>query len=101
MKTKKNNEQRSFGRYGDWRRAYLQMYRPERYQALIQSGTLEQHLAETEAAASKWIEENMGKTIRWDPCPKDADGMAKWFTEMPSVFRGAEEVVSWMYIYGD
>lgn len=95
------NEQCSFGSYGDQRREYLQKYKPAQYQALIQNGTLEQHLIEREAASSKWIVQNMRKTLRRYPCPDDAAGMVKWLIEMPELFRGAEETVWWMYIFGD
>lgn len=80
---------------------YLQKYKPDQYQALVKSGMLEQHLFETEAASSKWIVKNMKKTLRRYPCPNDPAGMAKWFIEIPELFRGAEETVRWMYIIGD
>ncbi len=96
-----NNEQRSFGRYGDQRREYLEKYRPAQYLSLSKNGTLEQHLAEREAASSKWILQNMKKTLRRYPCPDDAAGMARWLAEMSELFRGAEETVWWMYIFGD
>ena len=99
METKE--QQHGFGRYGDQRREYLQSRKPEQYKALAQSNTLEQHLAEREADANKWIVRSMREALCKMPCPDDAANIVGWLSALKEVLRGAEETAACLYVLGD
>lgn len=96
-----HEQQRSFGKFADQRREYLQKRKPEQYQVLVQSDTLEQHLAERETDANKWIVRSMKEALRKMPCPDDAANIVKWLSALKELLRGVEETAACLNILSD
>ena len=89
------------GHYGHLRKAYLEGYRPDLYNALVASETLYEHCAEIEAAVRRRLDliipqlaEGAGATEEL----KAADPM-KWVGLMNTCKAQAEEIAKFELIY--
>ena len=85
--------QKSLGRYGRMRRAYLKEHRPLIYNHLLVNGTLFPHLLEIEETANRRLEQTMSQLLENDPAPdKKQDAMA-WVQHMNALKAQAEEAI--------
>lgn len=93
-------EQRSLGKYGAMRRAFLKEFKPILYNNLALSGKLFEHLYEIDDASHARIEEMMNFEIMWDKDipDKKSDPMG-WVQHMNMLKAQAEEVVFEELIY--
>lgn len=85
--------QKSLGKYGRMRRAYLKEQRPLIYNHLLLNGTLFPHLLEIEETANQRLERMMSQLLEKAPAPdKKQDAMA-WVQHMNTLKAQAEEVI--------
>lgn len=89
------------GHYGHLRKAYLEGYRPDLYNALVASETLYEHCAEIEAAVRSRIDLIMSQLARSAGATealKATDPM-KWVGLMNACRAQAEEIAKFELIY--
>ncbi len=87
-------DDRTLGKYGMMRRAYLKEHRPILYNQLVLSGELFNHLYEVDETAHERIEEFVKETVMWDKeiPDKKTDPMG-WVQYMNMIKAQAEEIV--------
>lgn len=98
METSKQN---GFGRYGDLRKEYMQRFWLVQYQALVQTGTFEQHLKDREARAQEWIAQMIVNDVLRCPCPREPIEVGPWITEMGKALKDMEQTAVILFINGD
>ncbi len=88
------HDDRTLGKYGKMRRAYLKEHRPILYNQLVLSGELFNHLYEVDEIAHERIEGFVEETVMWDEeiPDKKTDSMG-WVQYMKMIKAQAEEVV--------
>jgi hypothetical protein len=90
---------RPVGKYGRMRKAYLQNHNRGLYSALLLSGKLMEHLADTEEAASQMIETLMNQMLEKNPPPDKATHQMKWVQHMNMTKSLAESTVIREIVY--
>ena len=94
-------EPRTVGKYGLLRKTYLKNHRPARYQELLFSGKLNDHLADIdEAAADRFIRlaDRLAKVQGITEALK-AENMLLWIQRMNAVREQADEIVLREFVY--
>jgi hypothetical protein len=74
--------ERPIGKYGRMRKTYLQNHKKGLYSALLLSGKLMEHLADTEETASQMIETIMEQMLEQEPPPDKATDPMGWTGHM-------------------
>ena len=93
------SEETSHGRYASLRRSYLREHRHITYNAMVISGTLEEHLTEVQREAQKRYDTLMLQMLEKDPPPsKDTDQLG-WVGHLNNKRACAEEVIFNELIY--
>ena len=80
-------------------KAYLQNHKRGLYSALLLSGKLMEHLADTEEAASQMIETIMSQMLEKDPPPDKATDQMGWVRHMNMTRSMAESTVIREIVY--
>jgi hypothetical protein len=91
--------ERPIGKYGRMRKTYLQNHRRGLYSALLLSGKLMEHLADTEEEAQEQIETIIAEMLKLDPAPDKGTDQMGWVRHMNSLRMTAEEIVTRELVY--
>ena len=94
-------EPRTVGKYGLLRKTYLKNHRPARYQELLFSGELNDHLADIDEAATDrfiWLTDELAKAQGITEALK-AENMLLWIQRMNAVREQADEIVLRELVY--
>lgn len=94
-------ETRPLGKYGRMRRTYLQTHRTMLWNSLLLSGTLQEHLLETDAAAQSRLELLMPELMKdagATEALKASDPM-RWVGLMNACKAQAEEIILRELVY--
>ena len=96
-----NEEEPTYGKYGMLRKQFLKEHRSARYQYLLLTGKLNEHLNQTDQEARKQVEmlikqmaEKKGATVELK-----AQDQMKWVRLMNNIKASAEEIVLKNTIY--
>ena len=90
-----NEEEPTYGKYGIMRKQFLKEHRSARYQYLVLTGKLTEHLEETDRTAKEQIQtivEKMAKTEGITEVMKVKDPQS-WTGLMNNLLHSAEEIV--------
>ena len=99
--TLEETEARPLGKYGRMRRTYLQTHRTMLWNSLLLSGTLQEHLLETDAAAQSRLELLMPELMKdagATEALKASDPM-RWVGLMNACKAQAEEIILRELVY--
>ena len=88
-----NEGQRTLGKYGRMRRAYLEQNNPMLLNDMILTETLFPHLWEIEDTANARVELLMKQYLEQSPAPDKETDQLGWVRHMNSLKAQAEEVV--------
>ena len=91
----------AIGHYGRMRKAYLEEHRPGLYTRLILSGTLYDHLAETDQVCRDRMERMIAQMAEAEGINEKlkASDQLGWISQMNSIRSQAEEIVLQEIIY--
>ena len=90
----KNSEEKTLGKYGRMRRAYLEENNPMLLNDLILSEELFPHLQEIDETAHRRVEQLMSELLEKNPAPDKATQQMVWVQHMNSLKAQAEEIVT-------
>lgn len=96
-----NEEEPTYGKYGMLRKQYLKEYRPARYQCLLLTGKLTEHLNQIDRDAREQVEmlmKRMAEKQGVTETLKMQDQM-KWVGLMNNIKASAEEIVLENIVY--
>ena len=96
-----NEEEPTYGKYGIMRKQFLKEHRSARYQYLVLTGKLTEHLNQVDKEARKKVEMLMEQMVeQWGVTEelKSADQMA-WVGAMNNIRNRAEEIILREMIY--
>lgn len=96
-----NEEEPTYGKYGMLRKQFLKDYRPARYQCLLLTGKLTEHLNQIDRDAREQVEmlmKRMAKKQGVTETLKMQDQM-KWVGLMNNIKASAEEIVLKEIVY--
>ena len=87
--------QKTIGRYGRMRKAYLEEHHPGMYERLILSGKLYDHLAETDQVCRDRMERMIGRMAEAEGINEQlkASDQLGWVSRMNSIHQRAEEII--------
>jgi hypothetical protein len=93
--------ERPIGKYGRMRKEYLKNHRKGLYSALLLSGKLMEHLADTEGAASQRMETLMRQLLEKNPISEELKNTnpLEWVGRMENLKARAEEIVLTETVY--
>ena len=96
-----NEEEPTYGKYGMLRKQYLKEYRPARYQCLLLTGKLTEHLNQIDQEARKQVEILMEQMVKKQGATEElkAQDQMKWVRLMINIKSSAEEIVVKNTIY--
>ena len=89
-----NEGQRTLGKYGRMRRAYLEQNNPMLLNDMILTETLFPHLWEIEDTANARVELLMKQYLEQNPAPDKETDQLGWVRHMNSLKAQAEEIVT-------
>ena len=93
------SEAEPIGMFGLMRKAYLKENKPDRYQSMLLSGSLDRHLAETDRQAQERFETILAQLTRKDPAPDKEKDQLGWTRHMNSLTETTREIVLSELVY--
>jgi len=93
------NPKEDIGKYGSMRQKYLKEHRRGLYTGMLLSGTLDDHLIETDRKAQERIDSLVEEMSRKDPGPDKAQDQMGWVRHRNQLISQAEEMVLEEMIY--
>lgn len=89
------------GKYGRLRKKYLKDYRNPLYQAMLIKGTLDEHLAEIDGTANKYLDRIIKGMVEADGLTEEMKNtdMLRWVGLMNNYKACAEEIILHELIY--
>ena len=87
------------GKYSMMRKTYLKAHRLAYYNELMMLGELDEHLSETQRAATEMLEAIIPGLIEKYPPPDKATNQLEWAAHMDTLKAMAEEVIFEELIY--
>ena len=96
-----NEEEPTYGKYGMLRKQFLKEHRSARYQYLLLTGKLNEHLNQTDQEARKQVEMLMKQMTEKKGATEElkAQDQMKWVRLMNNIKASAEEIVLKNMIY--
>ena len=96
-----NEEEPTYGKYGMLRKQFLKEHRSARYQYLLLTGKLNEHLNQTDQEARKQVEMLMKQMAEKKGATEElkAQDQMKWVRLMNNIKASAEEIVLKNTIY--
>ena len=96
-----NEEEPTYGKYGMLRKQFLKEHRSARYQYLLLTGKLNEHLNQTDQEARKQVEMLMEQMAEMQGVTEElkAQNQMKWVQLMNNIKANAEEIVLKNTIY--
>ena len=96
-----NEEETTYGKYGIMRKQFLKEHRSARYQYLVLTGKLTEHLNQVDKEASEKVEMLMEQMAeQWDVTEElKTQNQMEWMQRMNNIKTNAEEVVLKENIY--
>ena len=96
-----NEEEPTYGKYGMLRKQFLKEYRSARYQYLLLTGKLNEHLNQIDQEARKQVEILMEQMVKKQGATEElkAQDQMKWVRLMINIKSSAEEIVVKNTIY--
>ena len=96
-----NEEEPTYGKYGMLRKQFLKEHRSARYQYLLLTGKLNEHLNQTDQEARKQVEMLMKQMAEKKGATEElkAQDQMKWVRLMNNIKASAEEIVLKNMIY--
>ena len=96
-----NEEEPTYGKYGMLRKQFLKEHRSARYQYLLLTGKLNEHLNQTDQEARKQVEMLMKQMAEKRGATEElkAQDQMKWVRLMNNIKASAEEIVLKNTIY--
>ena len=96
-----NEEETTYGKYGIMRKQFLIEHRSAKYQYLVLTGKLTEHLNQVDKAAREKVEMLMEQMAeQWDVTEKlKTQNQMEWMQRMNNIKTNAEEVVLKENIY--
>ena len=96
-----NEEESTYGKYGIMRKQFLKEHRSARYQYLVLTGKLTEHLNQVDKEAREKVEMLMEQMAeQWDVTEKlKTQNQMEWMQRMNNIKTNAEEVVLKENIY--
>ena len=96
-----NEEEPTYGKYGMLRKQFLKEHRSARYQYLLLTGKLNEHLNQTDQEARKQVEMLMKQMTEKKGATEElkAQDQMKWVRLMNNIKASAEEIVLKNTIY--
>ena len=96
-----NEEEPTYGKYGIMRKQFLKEHRSARYQYLLLTGKLTEHLNQVDKEAREKVEMLMEQMAeQWDVTEKlKTQNQMEWMQRMNNIKTNAEEVVLKENIY--
>ena len=96
-----NEEETTYGKYGIMRKQFLKEHRSARYQYLVLTGKLTEHLNQVDKEAREKVEMLMEQMAeQWDVTEKlKTQNQMEWMQRMNNIKTNAEEVVLKENIY--
>lgn len=96
-----NEEEPTYGKYGIMRKHFLKEHRSARYQYLVLTGKLTEHLNQVDKEAREKVEMLMEQMAeQWDVTEKlKTQNQMEWMQRMNNIKTNAEEVVLKENIY--
>ena len=96
-----NEEEPTYGKYGIMRKQFLKEHRSARYQYLVLTGKLTEHLNQVDKEAREKVEMLMEQMAeQWDVTEKlKTQNQMEWMQRMNNIKTNAEEVVLKENIY--
>ena len=94
-------EEPTYGKYGMLRKQFLKEHRSARYQYLLLTGKLNEHLNQTDQEARKQVEILMEQMVKKQGATEElkAQDQMKWVRLMINIKSSAEEIVVKNTIY--
>ena len=81
------------GKYGLMRKDFLMKHKSPLFQTMLLTGTLDRHLAETEAEAQQRVDRILEQLLQTNPAPDKEKDQLLWAAHMNSLTAQAEESV--------
>ena len=96
-----NEEEPIYGKYGMLRKQFLKEHRSAKYQYLLLTGKLTEHLNQIDQEARKQVEILMEQMVKKQGAPEElkAQDQMKWVRLMINIKSSAEEIVVKNTIY--
>ena len=96
-----NEEEPTYGKYGMLRKQFLKEYRSARYQYLLLTGMLNEHLNQTDKEAREQVEMLMEQMAEKQDVTEElkAQDQMKWVRLMNNIKASAEEIVLKNMVY--
>ena len=96
-----NEEETTYGKYGIMRKQFLKEHRSVKYQYLVMTGKLTEHLNQVDKEAREKVEMLMEQMAeQWDVTEKlKTQNQMEWMQRMNNIKTNAEEVVLKENIY--
>ena len=96
-----NEEEPIYGKYGMLRKQFLKEHRSAKYQYLLLTGKLTEHLNQIDQEARKQVEILMEQMVKKQGATEElkAQDQMKWFRLMINIKSSAEEIVVKNTIY--
>ena len=96
-----NEEEPTYGKYGMLRKQFLKEHRSARYQYLLLTGKLNEHLNQTDQEARKQVEMLMKQMAEKKGATEElkAQDQMKWVRLMNNIKASAEEIVLKNMVY--
>ena len=96
-----NEEEPTYGKYGMLRKQFLKEYRSARYQYLLLTGKLNEHLNQIDQESRKQMEMLMGQMVERQGVTEElkVQDQMKWVRLMNNIKASAEEIVLKNMVY--
>lgn len=96
-----NEEEPTYGKYGMLRKQFLKEYRPARYQYLLMTGKLTEHLNAVEQEAREQVEVLMKQMSKQLVVTEElkSENQMEWVRKMNNIKSAAEEIVCKNILY--
>ena len=96
-----NEEEPTYGKYGMLRKQFLKEYRLARYQYLLLTGKLNEHLNQIDQESRKQMEMLMGQMVERQGVTEElkVQDQMKWVRLMNNIKASAEEIVLKNMVY--
>ena len=96
-----NEEEPTYGKYGMLRKQFLKEHRSARYQYLLLTGKLNEHLNQTDQEAGEQVEMIMKQMVEKQGVTKElkVQDQMKWVRLMNNIKASAEEIVLKNMVY--
>ena len=94
-------EEPTYGKYGMFRKQFLKEYRSARYQYLLLTGKLNEHLNQIDQESRKQMEMLMGQMVERQGVTEElkVQDQMKWVRLMNNIKASAEEIVLKNMVY--